>query len=174
MLTQEIIRELLDYDPETGRLFWKKRDRKWFKTDRSFKIWNTKNFGKEAFTCVNACDYLVSGIFGVKYYAHRIIWLYMTGSFPKEQIDHINHVTTDNRFCNLREATNQENSQNQSLHKNNKSGQTGVWKDEVYHKWRAYIRGKRISHFDTFEEAVAARKVAELNCGFHENHGKKE
>ena len=50
MITQEIIRKLLDYDPETGKLTWRARDRKWFKSDRDCNAWNAKLSGKEAFT----------------------------------------------------------------------------------------------------------------------------
>ena len=77
---------------------------------------------KEAFTSLNNGGYLEGKILGKYYKAHRVIWLWMTGEWPKEQVDHINHDRTDNRWCNLREASRLENYRNQSQYKNNKSG----------------------------------------------------
>ena len=61
-------------------------------------------------------------IFNRLYHVHRVIWFYMTGNFPKDQIDHINHIRNDNRWINLREASIQENDKNRSKAINNISG----------------------------------------------------
>lgn len=96
---------------------------------------------------------------------------------PDEQIDHINHVRTDNRIVNLRKASNTENSRNASIGSNNTSGALGVWFEKRRNAWVAEIKVDRrkihIGQFDAFEDAVAARKAAEVKYGFHENHGKK-
>ena len=71
--------------------------------------------------------YVVIKINVIAYNAHRLAWLYMTGAMPKEFIDHINGDRSDNRFCNLREATNAQNVQNEkTLRKNNTTGFAGV------------------------------------------------
>lgn len=63
--------------------------------------------------------YIRIGINGNNYPAHRLAWLYMTGSFPTKQLDHINHIRDDNRWLNMREVDNRENSRNHSISKNN-------------------------------------------------------
>lgn len=96
---------------------------------------------------------------------------------PQEQIDHINHIRTDNRIVNLRKASNTENSRNASIGSNNTSGAVGVWFEKRRNAWVAEIKVDRrkihIGQFDTFDAAVAARKAAEVEFGFHENHGKR-
>ncbi|EDD9119389.1 HNH endonuclease [Salmonella enterica subsp. enterica serovar Infantis] len=96
---------------------------------------------------------------------------------PNEQIDHINHIRTDNRIVNLRKASNTENSRNASIGVNNTSGALGVWFEKRRKAWVAEIKVDRkkihIGRFEKFSDAVAARKAAEVKHGFHENHGKK-
>lgn len=174
MLTQEIVREFLDYDSETGKLTWRERDRRWFKSARDCKIWNSRLAGKQAFTTLSRDGYFQGKIFDKSYQAHRIIFLYMTGNFPNE-IDHINHIRSDNIWMNLRETTSQGNKKNTSQRKDNTTGQTGVYWSNYHQKWRAEIKINKksihLGYFDTFESAVTDRKVAELKYGFHENHG---
>lgn len=174
MILQEIVRELLYYNPDTGKLTWKKRDRKWFKSDRDYNRWNNRYAGKEAFTALNNFGYFLGAILNQKTYAHRIIWLYQTRKWP-DKIDHINHDRKDNRWVNLREVSNQENDRNQSLPRNNKSGFIGVhWHKQ---KWNSNIKvGGKIIYlgcFDLLEEAVSVRKEAETKYGFHKNHGNR-
>lgn len=98
-LTAERLRELLHYDPETGVF------------TRLVSLNFAVNVGDVAGTLMKK-GYWSIGVDKHKYKAHRLAWLYMTGSWPKEQIDHINGNRIDNRFSNLRECTNQENQQN--------------------------------------------------------------
>lgn len=109
------------------------------------------------------------------HYAHRLVWLFVHGSFPKEHIDHINHDRADNRISNLREVSQSENAKNQRLSKSNKSGVIGVYFDKARNKWIAKIHHNNAvfyqRRFDSFQKAVAARKEYEALLGYHQNHG---
>lgn len=178
-LTQEIVRELLDYDPETGLLFWKEREAKWFSKENKRKPesvknnWNSKFAGKEALSSTNSNGYRTGYILGSWVQAHRIIFLYMTGSIP-EEVDHENGITNDNRWENLKKSNRFSNMKNVSSLKNNTSGRKGVFKIKD-NRWRSIIsiRKKRIhlGYFKTFEEAVASRKEAEIKYNFTNRHG---
>jgi HNH endonuclease len=102
-LTQAVVHEFLNYEPHTGSLTWRQGDRRWFKSDRHWRIWNTKNAGKPAFIA-KSHGHLRGAIFGKVYFAHQVIWLWMTGSWPDPQVDHENGRRTDNQWVNLREA----------------------------------------------------------------------
>jgi hypothetical protein len=99
----------------------------------------------------------------------------MTGEWPSEQIDHIDHIKQNNRWLNLREADNQTNSKNKPILSTNTSGVTGVSWDKSKQKHHAYItvndRKLSLGCFDAFEDAVSSRKSAEVRYGFHRNHG---
>lgn len=104
-LTQEIVRELLDYNHETGKFYWKERGVHLFndgiKTAAHVcKIWNSGNAGKEAFTSINIHGHLHGSINKKSVNAHSIAWLWMTGEKAK-YLHHKNNDKTDNRFCNL-------------------------------------------------------------------------
>lgn len=179
-LTAEIARTLLRYEPETGRLFWRKRDAKWFvsgarSAEHKCNNWNSIFAGKEAFTAKTE-GYRNGRIFNRKYHAHRIIWLIAHGHFPEHHIDHQNGNRSDNRIANLREVTRQENQKNLRLPSHNKSGICGVCWNAQRGKWLASItvnrKNKFIGHFTDKEEATAARKRAEEEYGYHQNHGR--
>ena len=95
-LSQKYLREALHYDPDTGIFTWK------VATASCVKV------GAEA-GCVKNDGYRAIGMGGKSYKAHRLAWLYVHGEWPKEQIDHINHIRTDNRMENLRPASGGEN-----------------------------------------------------------------
>lgn len=107
MPDQAYLRECFDYDPETGALRWRTRPRKHFPTDQSWKRWNTMFAGKEA-GCIHKRGRRVILINNRPHSAHRLVYRWMTGKTP-ETIDHINHSPSDNRWANLRVATNAEN-----------------------------------------------------------------
>jgi hypothetical protein len=176
-VTAKVARELLDYDPATGECRWRERDLKWFASTHRQRQWNSKWAGKEAFTTVNPCGYRCGSILEVRVVAHRVAWLLHYGEWPKGDIDHINGTKTDNRIANLRDVTHEENLHNSPRRSTNKSGVTGVFWTERSKKWRAYIclnsRLTHIGYFTDFEEAVAARKAAELRHGYHVNHGRE-
>lgn len=172
-LTQEILKELLHYDPDTGVFTWKKRDRKWFKSDRDFKSWNAR-YPQEKAGCVKD-GYTAIRLAGKANSAHRLAWLFVYGVTPVSQIDHINHNKSDNRILNLREATPQSNQRNMPKSPRNKSGTTGVRLDTRSNRWTAQIRydGEQV-HLGSYiemKDAIKARKAAERIHGYHKNHG---
>ena len=156
------LKELLKYDCETGDFTWKKR------------LGGRMRIGAVAGT-QNGNGYTQIMINRQVYRAHRLAWLYMTGKWPENDIDHINHDRTDNRWVNLREVTRTENLKNSSLRKRNTSGVCGVHWYEGRDKWQSYIAasGKRVhlGYFTDKFEAICARKSADNRYGYHENHG---
>lgn len=167
--SQEELNELLRYDAETGRLFWKERSASLFQTKRAANIWNAQYPGKEAFTAYNAYGYREGRIFNGLHRAHRIIWAMHFGN-ASDDIDHINGDRSDNRLSNLRAVTRSENRRNCAVRSDNSTGVTGVKKRK--YGWQAYIGTHTIGNFKTFEDAVVARKAAEAEFGFHPNHGR--
>lgn len=178
--SQELLQELLHYDPIVGTFTWKVRDVRHFKTEHQSKTWNTKYAGKPAgYVKRSGGDlyYLLIGISDNKFMAHRLAWMYINGKEPKDQLDHINGVTADNRIVNLREVDNQANGKNQKLNCRNTSGRVGVSR---YHynksKWIAIITNDQkqdiLGIFDNFDDAVKARERAEKKYNFHSGHGK--
>jgi len=162
VLTENRLRELLDYNFKTGIFTW--------------LISNTNRIKVGDIAGCNRGGYISINVDGKRYPAHRLVWLYLFGRFPINQLDHINHNGLDNRGCNLREVTNQENSRNSSKSKANTSGVTGVWFDKIREKWVAEIMvdGKKVylGRFINKIYAIKARGEAEFEYEFHENHGK--
>ena len=167
---------LISYDAGTGRLFWKPRPVSNFKCHNDAARWNGKHAGKEAFTYKNADGYKVGTLFGEQYRAHQVALALSLGKWPDTSIDHINGDRGDNRLCNLRLVNSVENSRNQCIRSNTKSGTLGVCWHKHSMKWRAYISTesgqKHLGTFTKKEEAIAARKSAERELSYHENHGR--
>jgi hypothetical protein len=107
----------LEYDPETGAIY------KNGTLVKLHRMGGTKSEG----------EYLAHK----NTYAHRIAFFLMTGRWPK-YVDHINGDKTDNRWCNLREATMAQNKANESLRSSNKSGLKGVSWHKAAGKWEAH------------------------------------
>lgn len=164
LLQQKYLKQILHYNPETGIFTWKK-----YRNQLAKK-------GDTAGT-TDYTGYTRIKIHAKKYQAHRLAFLYMKGRFPEKCVDHINHKTGDNRWCNLRDVTRIENGRNCRIGKNNKSGMVGVSWDTQSKKWSAglYICKKRIhlGIFSNKKDAFKARKEANIKYGFHKNHGKK-
>lgn len=174
-LTQEYLKECLDYNPETGIFTWLERPEHHFSCKRIQLGRNAKFVGSIA-GGINAKGYIVIGLGGKRYLAHRLAWLYMFGDLPKEQLDHINRNPSDNRINNLRAVNNEENHKNKAPQSNNTSGVVGVVWDKSRGKWAAQIKSAGSHYFlgrytDMFD-AICARKSAERKHNFHENHGR--
>lgn len=121
--------------------------------------------------------YVLVIVGGRKLRAHRIVWEMHNGKIPPGyEIDHENHIRSDNRIENLRLVERRDNSLNKSRAKNNKSGVTGVYFKRDTCKWAAQIKIdgtiKYLGSFADWFDAVCARKSAENLHGFHINHGK--
>ena len=114
----------------------------------------------------------------VQIFQHHLAWCIFYGEWPDPSlvIDHINGNYRDNRIVNLRLVTTQENSRNRSLPRVNTSGHQGVYQNKRNGRWITIIHKdkKRISlgTFASKEEAIAVRKAAEIEYGYHENHGR--
>lgn len=178
--TPEQLRQLLDYDPDTGALTWRVRTPDMFapnsrSADHRCSNWNSRFAGKSAFQSVRTNGYLYGTVLDRCFQAHRVIWAMTKGKWPLHDIDHINHDRADNRIVNLREVTRSDNLRNISLRSNNSSGVNGVYWNKARSKWQAYIRhGGKARHlglFKTLDEAKAARLSANRKFGYHENHG---
>ena len=174
-LTAEIVREFMDYKPRLGILVWKRRARHWFDEERHWKGWNKRFAGKEALGCVNNNGYKVGVIFGKIYLTHRVIWLWYTGEWPKQQIDHRNGETTNNRISNLRDVSASINHRNSKRYSSNKSGACGVHKRKDGYWSMSYYdnSGKyRSSSFKSKRKAIEERKKFQRETGgFTERHG---
>lgn len=177
VITPEFLRKLIRYEPSSGKYFWIARDPSLFTpTKKRSQIalatwWNSRFADKETFICVNNRGYLTTRIFGHCMLAHRAIWAIHYGAWPTLDLDHINRDRADNRLENLREATPSQNARNKSLASNNKSGVRGVYQDSEYGGWRAniYTNEKKqiyLGAFKTREEAIAARRAAEIELGY--------
>jgi hypothetical protein len=173
MIDPESVKDLFDY--KDGVLYWKPRRVGEFRSVRAFKIWNARFCGKAAGSC-DKLGYLTIGVTKQgkekRYGAHRLVWAWHYGVWPKEHIDHIDHDKKNNRIENLRDVTRVENLRNASLRSNNKSGVPGVgWRAKTK-KWSVTIGSRYLGEYQTFEEAVSMRKEAEKAHGYHANHGK--
>lgn len=155
----ERLNELLSYDELSGLLTWKMQPA----TSRANIGFNNKCGSKIAGT-INDDGYVVIGIAGKYYLAHRIIWKLMTRADPLDIVDHEDTDKGNNRWNNLREAANGQNIHNSKRRKDNKSGVKGVFWDDYHQAWVAAIGidGKqiRLGRFKELNQASEARRIA--------------
>lgn len=153
MLTQERLKTLVSYDPETGVF-------------SNLVARPNLPFGAHV-GWASGNGYRSASIDGVTYRLNRLAWLYMTGEWPPEgyMVDHANRDRTDDRWANLRLANPSQNSANAQLSKRNSSGHKGIYWYARHGKWNAQIRVNRrllsLGYFNTIDAAVSARKAAE-------------
>lgn len=147
-LTAERLREVLRYCPDTGLFYWIK------KTSKKTII------GSKAGCHEKRYGYILIGIDGVIYGAHRLAWLYVHGEWPVDELDHANGCGADNRWQNLRAATHRQNLKNIKRPIHNTSGFKGVHLHRETGKWRARIvadgKHKSLGLHSTLEGAHAA------------------
>jgi hypothetical protein len=158
LITIDQLKTFLHYDQATGLFTW--RVNRPGGKGRIGVVAGTKN--KNGYIQISVAMRL--------YMAHRLAWLYMTGEWPKGQIDHIDMNKTNNKFDNLRVASMAQNQANTRVRKSNKSGFKGVYLDKKTNKWISRIRipGHRIllGYFDTASAAGAAyAEVAKSHFG---------
>ena len=152
MVTQQRLKELIHYDPETGVFRWR------------IKPCDRIAAGAIASNISKTHGYVRIGIDCRRYQAHRLAWLYMTGSCPTESIDHKNGNRTDNRFANLRAATATINNQNQRrARSDSKIGMLGVSPNPggpPGRKFAAFIRYEgRVRNLGNFATATEAHEA---------------
>ena len=141
------LKEFLKYNPDTGVFIWEQN------------IGRRVKSGQKA-GCLHPSGYVQIRFNGKSYSAHRLAWFYVHGAWPKESIDHINNIRSDNRILNLREANQSENCQNLKKSRG-ASGFLGVSIDSVRgNRWKSAIKlnGKNY-HLGWFKTAEQAHEV---------------
>ena len=153
MLTQDRLKELLNYDPLTGIFSWRAQ------------VGPRAYAGKRA-GYLNSYGYRKIEIKGRAYAAHRLAWLYSYDDWPPTDVDHIDRDKDNNAVANLRLVTDSENVQNSNLRADNACGCKGVHWHKAAGKWVAYITlhgtQKHLGVHPTLFDAVCARKSAEI------------
>ena len=163
-ITQERLKELLTYYPDTGLFI------------RNKSTGGINGKAGDIAGSVTQDGYIASSIDRKCMFHHRLAFLYIEGSLPPNHVDHINRIRYDNRWDNLRHATIQLNQHNTKRRSNNKSGVTGVHWLNKRGRWSAMIRinGKNTCVYCglSFLDACCARKSAEVSLDYHPNHGR--
>jgi len=160
------LKELLDYNPETGEFTWRHRRLEHLRSGSPLwrvASWNTQNAGKSAGR-INSSGYVLLKIDNRMYRAHRVAWFHVHGTWPRNEIDHIDRNRANNRIANLREATSLENTANTAVRRDSLSQIQGVGFQRHTRKWVARIRYRgreyHLGYFETAEAASAAYRRA--------------
>lgn len=165
MITQPELKDLLSYCSSTGLFTWVKSRGSRIKGDIAGCLFKTSN-GK---------TYIRIKVKGRKYMAHRLAFLFVTGSWPEDEMDHVNGDGTDNGWLNIRSVTHSENMLNKRVPHASVSGISGVTWNKRVSKWQVAIRKDGRQHylgvFADVELAALIRAEAEEVLGFHPNHG---
>jgi hypothetical protein len=179
--SQSVLHQLLRYERETGKLYWKERPVEWFTPSATRSAvhmaanWNAIYAGKSALDSPHSQGYLEGKLLGSRVLAHRVIFKMLHGTEPPE-IDHDNGDKSDNRPLNLNGSAHATNMKNQKMRTDNTSGIVGVVWKKLENKWAASIgdggRSIHLGVFSDFKDAVSARRAAEVARGYHPNHGR--
>lgn len=163
--SQELLRQLFVYDADNGTLIHTGKG--------DVPACPMRSAGRQAFQCKTSMGYYRGGLLGRNVMAHRVIWKWHFGTEPDE-IDHIDGNRGNNKIENLRAASRQDNVRNTCIRKTNKTGVQGVYFGRG--RFIAHIRrgGRQVElgRFKTLEEAARCRKRAEVESGYHPNHGR--
>jgi hypothetical protein len=165
VIDPEQVNKLLRYDSESGKLFWRYRDRSLFKSQRAYSIWNRRYKDQEA-GYLHVSGYIILEINHSPFKAHRIAWVIQTGTNPESEIDHIDGDRANNRWSNLRPVTPAQNKWNSKTRKapNKTSRYKGVHLIKKSNLWRAKIQSNsaatELGLFQTEELAAKAYDAA--------------
>lgn len=169
-----LLRLLLDYDPETGKLYWKPRKPWMFKDGVQMSAeqlcyrYNKRYADREAFTSATGRGYKAGRVLGRPVCAHVVAWAMVSGVYAPNEVDHVNGDPADNRVVNLRAASRQENMRNTRPRRGASSRFKGVhlWRGPASRQsyWRATItlNGKTVplGYFKSETEAAMAYNEA--------------
>lgn len=180
--TPDELRQLLRYEPETGKLFWKERGVEWFRStkgrsaEETCRLWNARWAGREALDTDGGAGYFVGTVLYKRAMTHQFVWAIATGEWPHLDIDHVDGDRKNNRIENLRHIGSVGNGRNRST----RPALSGLPRGVSYHKkyreknFRAavHVGGKQIhlGLFSTAGEAHQAYREAALKLGFTERH----
>lgn len=166
-LTQELLKSVLTYDPNTGHLVWCSKS-------HSKRI----VLGSRAGYRVDSTGYRTINLFGTAYPEHVLIWFHYYGVWPEGQIDHEDHIRDHNWILNLKDVTFLENMRNRKARNDTITGHQGVWFNKRRNRYVAEITmdGKKVyqKSFNSASEAAEARQVKLTELGFHKNHGAED
>lgn len=172
-LTAQEIAQRVEY--RDGQFYWLPRADETFSRKVWADRWNDRFAYKPLTYKAHSKGYHQIRIDGFIYQAHRVIWALQFGEWPTGELDHINGDVTDNRIENLRDVTKSINMRNQKLRKDNTSGMPGVCWSVERGMWRVNVatpdRRHYVGQFERLEDAIAARKAAQLRHGFTGRHG---
>lgn len=151
---QELLKVWITYDPDSGIVRWRRDSRYTKAGERADKTF----FNKQ-----NNYWYSRIALCGQHYATATIIWVYVTGRFPKTLVDHKDLDATNNRWTNLREATQSQNVANQRLSNRNTSGFKNVYWSKRKRKWHVLCKlnnkTKSLGHFDCLFAAVRTARL---------------
>ena len=146
MLTRQRLKEVLRYEPRSGKFYWR------------VSLGPRAQEGNEAGYTAST-GYIVIGVDGERYLAHRLAVLYRTGKWPKDETDHRNRKRHDNRWTNLREATRRQNIRNQIARA--PSGLKNIYK--ARNRWRVLLNvDGKLKSFGSFSNLRAAKLVRNM------------
>lgn len=150
LVSHDRLQELVTYDPETGVFRWR-----------------VSRGGSKAGDIAGTTDrdgYVLIKVDRVRYRAHRLAFLYMTGEWPDDKIDHRDGNPGNNLWTNLRDATQAQNMKNARKRHDNASGFKGVFFEKRGGRFRSMIRGggarKHLGYFDSAADAARAYDAA--------------